>query len=64
MKEYNPPIPFRASTLTLEQLNDLAEKWHLNRSQVIIHCITRTWSQVVEPRQEPQNISNEGSKKA
>lgn len=44
-KRYNPPIPFRASDFTIEQLDALGDKWKLNRSQVVIHCIARVWQE-------------------
>lgn len=40
---YNQPIPFRAPSITLGQLQDLKRKWGENRSQVIIRCIERIW---------------------
>ena len=42
---YNQPIPFRAPSITLNQLQDLRNKWGENRSQVIIRCIERIWQE-------------------
>ena len=58
-QNYNQPIPFRAATVTLEQLQDLKNRWGENRSQVIIRCIERIWWDEVGS----QKSSSKGSKK-
>lgn len=50
----NPPIPFRASNVTLNQLEELKSKWGENRSKVILRCIERAWWQEIG-RQIPTN---------
>ena len=38
-------VSIRLSAETLRQINDLQNSWGENRSQVIIRCVERTWTQ-------------------
>lgn len=46
---YNPPISFRASEMTMQQLDDLKKRCGENRSKVIARCIERFWVQEFGP---------------
>ena len=46
-QSHNPPIPFRAPDVTLNQLEELKVKWGENRSKVILRCIERVWWQEI-----------------
>lgn len=54
---YNRAVQFRASDWTREQLDDLGDRWKMNRSQVIVQCITFAWSRFIEnqPQTEASN---------
>lgn len=54
-KKYNAPIPFRASKIILERLDELSELWQINRSQVIIQCITLTWARFANSANNSNN---------
>lgn len=62
-KQHTPSISFRLPDLTQDQLEELAEKWGMNRTKALMICIDRIWSQVMDSGQEAATISNEGSKK-
>lgn len=52
---YNPPISFRASDMTIQQLKDLKKKCGENRSKVIARCIERFWMQEFGSELESQS---------
>lgn len=39
----DPPTTFRTPKDILGQLNELKERWKVNKSQAIIRCIQYTW---------------------
>jgi hypothetical protein len=55
---YNAPVPFRAPQVTLNQLDELKEKWGENRSRVILRCIERVWLQEIGAKSTIENDNN------
>jgi hypothetical protein len=53
-QSHSSPIPFRASEVTLNQLEELKEKWGENRSKVILRCIERIWWQEIGVQRTPE----------